>query len=112
MSNTTPVRVLVWDENPPHADKSLYPDGIRTVVADALNRLGNGQIEAQTAHLDEANQGVTAEKLKNFDVLFWWGHARHAQVNDEVAQLVKHAVHHDGLGFVPLHQAPTPATRR
>lgn len=103
MSNSNPVRVLVWDENPPHADKSIYPEGIRTVVADALNHLGEGQIQAETAHLDEENQGITAEKLKNFDVLLWWGHARHAQVNDETAEIVKDAVHNGGLGFMPLH---------
>jgi len=100
-----PVRVLVWDENPAHASKDIYPNGIRTVVADALNRLGEGQIEAHTAHLDEENQGLTADKLAAYDVLFWWGHGRHGEVKDEVAGLVKTAVHQNGLGFVPLHSA-------
>jgi trehalose utilization protein len=103
MSNTAPIKVLVWDENPPHADKTIYPDGIRTVIADALNKLGNGKIEATTAHLDEDSQGVTEEKLQNADVLLWWGHARHGEVRDEIAQLVKEHVHKNGLGFMPLH---------
>ncbi len=103
MSQNTVLRVLVWDENPPHADKKIYPDGIRTVVADALNQLGGGQIQADTAHLDDENQGITAEKLANYDVLLWWGHARHGQVENSVAELVKTAVHENGLGFIPLH---------
>jgi trehalose utilization protein len=100
---SSPVKVLVWDENPPHADKSIYPKGIRTVIADALNVLGNGQIEARTAHFDEDEQGITLEKLNNADVLLWWGHRRHAQVSDETAARVKSAVHENGLGFMPLH---------
>ena len=101
--NNLPIRVLVWDENPPHADKNIYPDGIRTVISDALNSLSNGNIEATTAHLDQDNQGITAEKLTDFDVLLWWGHARHGEVSDETAALVKTAVHEHGLGFMPLH---------
>jgi trehalose utilization protein len=105
IESSTPVRVLVWDENPPHADKKLYPEGIRGAVADALNASGNGQIQAITAHLDEDEQGITASKLADADVLIWWGHARHAEVSDETAALVKTAVHENGLGFLPLHSA-------
>ena len=101
--NITPVKVLVWDENPSHADKSIYPDSLRTVIADALNALGNGQIEATTAHLDEDEQGITAQRLQEADVLLWWGHGRHAQVSDETVERVKTAVHEAGLGFIPLH---------
>lgn len=103
MSQPNPVRVLVWDENPHHAPKEIYPGNIRTAIADGLNALGNGQIQADTAHLDEANQGLTAEKLARYDVLMWWGHGRHAEVEDAAAQLVKTAVHEHGLGFIPLH---------
>lgn len=105
MDNSAPIKVLVWDENPSHVDKTIYPEGIRAAIADALNALGNGQIEAQTAHLDEDEQGITLEKLQNADVLLWWGHARHAQVSDETAARVKTAVHENGLGFLPLHSA-------
>ncbi|HEX8463481.1 MAG TPA: ThuA domain-containing protein [Abditibacterium sp.] len=103
MQNQSPVRVLVWDEAPRHAPKSLYPSSINGAIAEALNAQGGGQIVADTANLDQENQGITAEKLKNYDVLLWWGHARHAEVDDEVAQIVKRAVHEDGLGFIPLH---------
>ena len=103
MAAQNPVRVLVWDEAPRHAPKELYPASINGAIAAALNEQGAGQIVAETANLDEANQGITAEKLKNYDVLLWWGHARHGEVKDEVAAIVKQAVHEDGLGFIPLH---------
>lgn len=101
--NSAPVRVLVWDENPPHAPKELYPKSINGAIADALNELGGGQIIATTANLDDPNQGITEEALANADVLLWWGHARHAEVSDETAALVKKAAHENGLGFMPLH---------
>ena len=103
MAAQNPVRVLVWDEAPRHAPKELYPASINGAIAAALNEQGAGQIVAETANLDEANQGITAEKLKDYDVLLWWGHARHGEVTDEVAAIVKQAVHEDGLGFIPLH---------
>ena len=31
------IRVLVWDENKQTVDKNYYPNGIRQVIADALN---------------------------------------------------------------------------
>ncbi len=103
MAQSTPVKVLVWDEAPKHADKTTYPTSLNGAIADALNKLGAGEIQADTANLDDESQGITAEKLKGYDVLIWWGHARHGEVTDETAQIVKNAVHEDGLGFMPLH---------
>lgn len=103
MQNQNSVKVLVWDEAPSHAKKETYPNSLNGAIADALNTLGAGQIQADTANLDDENQGITAEKLKNYDVLIWWGHARHEDVSEQTAQIVKSAVHEDGLGFMPLH---------
>lgn len=103
MAQSTPVKVLVWDEAPSHADKTTYPTSLNGAIADALNQLGAGEIQADVANLDDENQGITAEKLKDYDVLIWWGHARHGEVTDETAQIVKNAVHEEGLGFMPLH---------
>ena len=105
MSNiaSAPVRVLVWDEKPAHASKEIYPKSLNGAIADALNKLGNGQIQATTANLEDASQGITDEVLANTDVLLWWGHARHDEVTDETAERVRRAVHENGLGFMPLH---------
>jgi trehalose utilization protein len=103
MSNK--IRVVVWDENKQTVPTDIYPKNLRGAIADGLNKLGNGDIVATTASLDDPNQGITAESLANADVLIWWGHARHGEVLDETAEIVKNAVHNDGLGFLPLHSA-------
>ncbi len=97
------VRVLVWDENPPHAPKELYPDGIRGAIAAGLHELAGTTIEAKTANLDEPEQGITEEALATTDVLCWWGHARHGEVSEETARRVFEAVHERGLGLIILH---------
>jgi len=99
-----PVRVLVWDEAPAHAPKSLYPKSLNGAIADGLNEMGGGRIVAATANLDDPNQGITDETLAAQDVLLWWGHARHDEVSDDTAARVVKAVR-GGLGFVPLHSA-------
>lgn len=99
-----PVRVLVWDEAPPHAPKSVYPSSINGAIAEGLNAMGGGAIAAKTANLDDPDQGITEAVLAETDVLVWWGHARHEEVADEKADLIKAAVH-KGLGFIPLHSA-------
>ncbi len=98
------MRVLVWDEAPTHAPKSVYPKSLNGAIADGLNELGGGRIIATTANMDDPSQGITDEVLANIDVLIWWGHARHGEVTDETAAKVIKAVH-GGLGFIPLHSA-------
>ena len=102
MPDNTPVRVLVWDEAPPHAPKSVYPNSINGAIADGLNALGDGQIVATAVNLNAPDQGITDTLFNDYDVLLWWGHARHDEVSDETAARVKAAVH-KGLGFIPLH---------
>lgn len=103
--NTAAIRVLIWDEAPPHVPRSLYPASINGAIAQGLNELGAGLVRAEVADLDDEQQGISAEKLRDTDVLLWWGHARHAEVSDETARLVRDAVHRGGLGFIPLHSA-------
>ena len=103
MADNNPVRVLVWDENPQHVSREIYPQGIAGTIAAALEKRGEGRIQATTANLDEAEQGISEAALANADVLLWWGHARHGEVGDETAARVRRAVHENGLGFMPLH---------
>lgn len=106
MAEKKTLRVLVWDENPPHAPKELYPDGIRGAVAEGLKAFDDKQeFEVKTANLDDPDQGITDAILAETDVLLWWGHARHGEVTDEVADLVHKHVHERGMGFVALHSA-------
>ena len=99
------IRVLVWDENKQSVPKDIYPNNLRGTITDALNSLGKGEVTAIAASLDDESQGITKEVLKETDVLIWWGHARHGEVSDETAEIVRKAVHEDGLGFLALHSA-------
>lgn len=103
--NPTPIRVLVWDENPPHAPKTIYPNSINGAVAEGLQTLGNGELQVLTANLDEPDQGCSPARLAETDVLIWWGHARHEQVRDEIVARIVERVHQQGMGFLALHSA-------
>ena len=80
--------------------KKLYPDGIHQIIADHLNKQDG--ITAGTATLDEAEHGLTDEVLAKTDVLFWWGHAAHGEVQDEIVDRVQKRVL-EGMGLIVLH---------
>ena len=100
------IRVLVWNEFiHEKADSkvaAIYPDGIHGAIAEFLS--ANEDIEVKTATLDDENCGITKEVLANTDVLIWWGHVGHGRVPNEVAEMVRDAVH-EGMGMIFLHSA-------
>jgi len=99
------IRVVVWDENPPHAPKELYPQGLRGAIAEGLRELGGTGVQVRVAHQDEPEHGLPESLLAETDVLMWWGHIRHAQVDDAIVARVVTRVHEHGLGFIALHSA-------
>jgi trehalose utilization protein len=105
MAATRTIRTLVWDENPPHAPKEVYPKSINGAIAEGLEKYGNGRIQVRTANLDDPEQGASKSALADTDVLLWWGHARHGQVSEETVRRVVDRVHNEGMGFVALHSA-------
>lgn len=98
------IRVIVWGENVHEqssaAVREIYPDGMHNCIAAALNE-GSG-IQAETAVLQEPEHGLTVDRLSKTDVLFWWGHAAHGDVDDVVVERVAEAVW-AGMGLVVLH---------
>lgn len=56
----------------------------------------------RTATLDEPEHGLTDEVLDNTDVLIWWGHIAHDEVDDAVVAKVHQRVL-AGMGMVVLH---------
>jgi trehalose utilization protein len=100
------IRVTVWGENV-HEQKSaavraIYPDGMHTTIAGALNAAGG--IHATTVTLQDPDHGLTDAKLAATDVLIWWGHAAHGQVEDRIVDRVTDAVW-SGMGAIFLHSA-------
>jgi trehalose utilization protein len=97
------LRVTVWNEFVheinDEAVKKVYPEGIHTVIAGFLREAG---IEVQTATLNQPEHGLTEAVLKNTDVLIWWGHMAHGDVQDAIVDRVQRRVL-DGMGLVVLH---------
>jgi trehalose utilization protein len=101
---TKMIRVRVWGENV-HEHKnevvaSIYPDGMHTCIANFLNQ--NEDIQAETSTLQEKEHGLSEEVLNNTDVLTWWGHCAHGQVDDEIVERVQKRVL-EGMGILILH---------
>lgn len=100
------IRVTVWNEYMHEVRQdwvaAIYPDGIHGCIADFLGN--NDDIIVRTATLDQPENGLTEEVLRDTDVLIWWGHWDHGAVLDSVAQRVQQHVL-GGMGFVGLHSA-------
>lgn len=71
------------------------------IAAGIESELGD-RAEVRFATLAEPEHGLSAAALANTDVLTWWGHAAHDQVDDAVVERV-HARVLDGMGIVVLH---------
>jgi trehalose utilization protein len=56
----------------------------------------------RTATLYEPEHGLTDAVLASTDVMLWWGHMAHGQVQDEIVAKVQARVL-DGMGLIVLH---------
>ena len=101
------IRVTIWNEfrheRTKEAIRAIYPDGIHAVIADALNECDD--IETRLAALDDPDQGLPDEVLENTDVLVWWGHMAHGEVNDALVEKIRQRVYAGKMGFCPVHSA-------
>ncbi|MDR2536077.1 MAG: ThuA domain-containing protein [Treponema sp.] len=106
MSNDNLIKVTVWNEygdaQKAPAVTRVYPQGLHETIAGFLNK--DPEIEAQTAVLEDREQGLSEAVLDNTDVLIWWGHVYHDKVEDKTAQQVIDRVHR-GMGIIFLHSA-------
>jgi trehalose utilization protein len=103
MSNS--LRVTVWNEyrherSSTHPASKIYPQGIHGAIAEYL-RAQSG-LEVRTATLDEPEHGLAEDVLAQTDVLTWWGHAAHDEVDDAIVAKVQARVL-DGMGLIVLH---------
>lgn len=100
------LRILVWNENvhETRGDERVvanYPEGIHGAVAAGLREL-LPEARVETATLADPEHGLPQERLDDTDVLLWWGHAAHDEVDDAVVDRVQRAVQ-AGMGLVVLH---------
>ncbi|KXB01259.1 PalA [candidate division MSBL1 archaeon SCGC-AAA259O05] len=105
------IRLTVWNEYRQdnrdfegHEEDvvEVYPDGIHEAIAGHFGV--REEFEVCTATLDEAEHGLTEGVLDDTDVLIWWGHLAHDEVEDEVVDRVYDSVL-NGMGLIVLHSA-------
>lgn len=98
------IRAVVWGENVHDREneivQSIYPNGMHGCIADALN--ADPDIAATTATMDQPEHGLPTERLAETDVLLWWGHKVHGDVQDEIVERVVERVW-QGMGLLVLH---------
>lgn len=101
-----PLRVTVWGENVHEkkhkAVKDIYPDGMHEAIAGGVRKLLGKSAEVRTATMDQKEHGLTEKVLAETDVLTWWGHAAHHEVDDRIVDRVHQRVL-NGMGLVMLH---------
>ena len=99
------IRVTVWNEfrheKTKEAVKAIYPDGLHAVIKSFLDKTGD--MEVRLAALDDPDQGLPDNVLENTDVLIWWGHMAHKEVNDELVAKIQQRVYLGKMGFIALH---------
>ena len=102
-----PLRVTVWHEfrhekrNP--VVGKLYPDGLHAVIKAGIEKyIGTNDVEVTLAALDDPDQGLPDARLNSTDVMLWWGHGYHPEVDDHLAARVASRVR-NGMGLIVLH---------
>lgn len=97
------IHVTVWNEfrheKTNETVKKMYPEGIHGQIAKFL---AEDDFQVRTATLDEPEHGLTEQVLADTDVLVWWGHMAHEEVDDAIVARVQQRVW-EGMGLIVLH---------
>ena len=99
------MKITIWNEfiqektDEPVA--AVYPNGIHNVIADYLRSEG---LDVGTATLNEPEHGLSEATLSETDVLVWWGHKAHREVDDKIVDKIQDRIL-NGMGLVILHSA-------
>ena len=96
------IRVLVWDERQPEQAQA-YETFLGNAIAAHLTKQPGFTVKS--VGLDDAEQGLDAATLEATDVLIWWGHRRHPDVNHEVVRGIVERIKAGKLSLIALHSA-------
>ena len=81
--------------------RAVYPEGIHSAIKGFLEKdSAIGKIRCAT--LNDHRETLSQEIIDDTDVMIWWGHMRHNEVDDAVASMVTQRVL-NGMGFIVLH---------
>ena len=102
LADPAPIRVLVWDERQPeqaHAYENFLGNAIAAHLAQQPS------FTVKSVGLDDPEQGLDAATLDATEVLIWWGHRRHPDVNHEVVRGIVERIKAGRLSLIALHSA-------
>lgn len=101
----TEIKVTVWNEGRhekrDEAVQKVYPNGMHEAIAAFLREIPDFKV--RTATLDDSSQGLPPEVLNDTDVLIWWGHGAHEEVEDELVDRIQSRIIQAGMGLIVLH---------
>jgi trehalose utilization protein len=101
------IKVTIWNEfrheKSSERVKAIYPNGLHAAIKEYLDT--DEELEVRLAALDDEDQGLPDEVLNDTDVLLWWGHMAHKEVNDELVDKIQTRVYMGKMGFIALHSA-------
>ena len=99
------LSVTVWNEGVHETTQpeiaAIYPTGSTVRSPRGWPACSDGA-RIRTATLADPEHGLSEEVLADTDVLLWWGHIAHDQVDDEVVERVRGHVL-GGMGLIVLH---------
>ena len=98
------INVVIWNEyrheRYEEACASIYPEGIHGCIKSFLQT--DESLNITLAALDDPDQGISTDLLDQTDVLLWWGHMAHHEVNDELVERIRQRVYAGKMGLIVL----------
>lgn len=101
-AHAAPVRVVVWDEQQPE-QKQAYSNYLGNEIAAHLAKQPGFTVKS--VNLSDPGQGLTDATLNACDVLVWWGHRRHKEVDDARVAAITQRLKAGQLSLIALHSA-------
>ena len=99
------IKVTIWNEfrheKIKDKVKAIYPNGLHATIKEYLDT--DEELCVRLAALDDEYQGLPDEVLNDTDVLLWWGHMAHNEVDDELVEKIRVRVYTGKMGFIALH---------
>lgn len=100
------INVTIWNEGRHEKTNPLvsemYPNGLHGELKSYLDKFS--EFKVTTTTLDDSEQGLPNGLLENTDVLIWWGHMYHDEVDDKLVECIHEKVL-KGMGLICLHSA-------
>ena len=101
------TKVVIWNEFVHEREtgaagdyiRTIYPAGIHTFLAE---KLAADDLEIRTATLQDPEYGLPESILNETEVLVWWGHCAHDQIDDSLVDQLQQRIL-AGMGLVVLH---------